>query len=121
MVMMLRRVAYVAVATGMVLSLGSSTAADLNPAALAYKLPNQVTWSTEANGAQQAVLAGPVRGADKVDGTSHEPPAFSSQRPVHYGDLGDMVGGDGQQVRSGEHGAHAARDLRQTLWQADPL
>ena len=55
---MLRRVAYTAVAIGMVLSLGSSTAADLNPAALAYKLPNQITWSTEANGAQQAVLAG---------------------------------------------------------------
>jgi hypothetical protein len=55
---MLRRVAYVVVAIGMVLLLGSSTAADLNPAALAYKLPNQITWSTEANGAQQAVLAG---------------------------------------------------------------
>ena len=58
MATMLRRVAYVAVATGMVLLLGSSTAAGLNPAALAYKLPNQITWSTEANGAQQAVLAG---------------------------------------------------------------
>lgn len=32
--------------------------ADLNPAAIAYKLPNQITWSTDAMGAQSAVLLG---------------------------------------------------------------
>src|ERR1700693_2313204 len=55
---MLRRIVYVAVGMAMVLLLGSSTAADLNPAALAYKLPNQITWVDQANGAKMAVLAG---------------------------------------------------------------
>jgi hypothetical protein len=32
--------------------------ADLDPKALAYKLPNQIQWSTENNGAQQAILSG---------------------------------------------------------------
>ncbi len=32
--------------------------ADLNPAAIAYKLPNQIIWSTDAMGAQSAVLLG---------------------------------------------------------------
>lgn len=32
--------------------------ADLNPAALAYKLPNQIPWTDEASGAKQAVMRG---------------------------------------------------------------
>ena len=32
--------------------------ADLNPAAIAYKLPNQINWSTDPMGAQSAVLLG---------------------------------------------------------------
>jgi hypothetical protein len=55
---MLWRLAYVVAGMAMVLLLGSSTAADLNPAALAYKLPNQITWVDQANGAKQAVLSG---------------------------------------------------------------
>jgi hypothetical protein len=34
------------------------TSADLNPAALSYKLPNQINWVEESNGALQAVLKG---------------------------------------------------------------
>jgi hypothetical protein len=41
-----------------ILVLLSSAKADLNPAALAYKLPNQIQWSDEANGAKQAVMRG---------------------------------------------------------------
>lgn len=40
------------------LSLGTAKATDLNPAALSYKLPNQIQWHEEANGAQTAVLLG---------------------------------------------------------------
>jgi hypothetical protein len=32
--------------------------AGLNPSALAYKLPNQIKWTSSASGASQAVLAG---------------------------------------------------------------
>jgi hypothetical protein len=34
------------------------TAADLNPRAIAYKLPNQISWVDQANGAKQAVVQG---------------------------------------------------------------
>ena len=39
-------------------SLGTAKATDLNPKALAYKLPSQIHWTTEGNGAQTAVLVG---------------------------------------------------------------
>lgn len=55
---MLRWLGSVAAGMAMVLLFGSSTAADLNPAALAYKLPDQITWVDQANGAKQAILAG---------------------------------------------------------------
>ena len=55
---MLRWFGLVAAGMAMVLLFGSSTAADLNPAALAYKLPDQITWVDQANGAKQAILAG---------------------------------------------------------------
>jgi len=43
---------------GGALLLAPSTSADLNPRALAYKLPNQITWVDESNGAKQAVVEG---------------------------------------------------------------
>jgi quercetin dioxygenase-like cupin family protein len=42
----------------MVVSLGSAKVTDLNPAALAYKLPSQITWTDEPSGAKRAVLLG---------------------------------------------------------------
>jgi hypothetical protein len=48
---------FLVVVTAMLASLGTAKA-DLNPAALAYKLPNQIAWTEEANGAKQAVLRG---------------------------------------------------------------
>ncbi|HLW51774.1 MAG TPA: cupin domain-containing protein [Candidatus Angelobacter sp.] len=41
-----------------VLSLSGPAIADLNPAALAYKLPNQIQWTEALPGAKQAVLRG---------------------------------------------------------------
>ena len=38
--------------------LGYVKAGDLNPAALAYKLPDQIKWVENPNGAKQAVLVG---------------------------------------------------------------
>ncbi len=48
---------FLVVATAMLALLGTAKA-DLNPAALAYKLPNQIKWIEEANGAKQAVVRG---------------------------------------------------------------
>jgi hypothetical protein len=48
---------FLIVATAMWALLGTAQA-DLNPAALAYKLPNQIKWTEEANGAKQAVVRG---------------------------------------------------------------
>jgi hypothetical protein len=53
-----RRYWLVVLAIAIVLSLGSAKATDLNPAALAYKLPNQITWTEEPSGAKTAVLLG---------------------------------------------------------------
>lgn len=45
-----------AIAVG--LSLAPAKATDLNPAALVYKLPSQITWSDDPAGAKIAVLLG---------------------------------------------------------------
>jgi hypothetical protein len=37
---------------------GQTKSAPLNPAAVTYKLPDQIKWATNANGAQNAVLLG---------------------------------------------------------------
>jgi hypothetical protein len=47
-----------ALAVAMVVSLGSAIATDLNPAALAYKLPSQIHWVDQPSGAKQAVVVG---------------------------------------------------------------
>jgi hypothetical protein len=43
---------------GFVLLHSSPTAAELNPAALAYKLPKDIPWVDQGNGSMRAVLAG---------------------------------------------------------------
>jgi hypothetical protein len=50
----------VALVIAMVVPVGSAEApaSDLNPAAIAYKLPNQIKWTDEPNGAKIAVLLG---------------------------------------------------------------
>jgi quercetin dioxygenase-like cupin family protein len=53
----LRRSAPAAFA-GLLVALGSLTAADLNPAAIKIELPAQLKWTTSASGAHQAVLFG---------------------------------------------------------------
>src|ERR1041384_7231684 len=37
---------------------GSAKESDLNPAAISYKLPNQIKWTDEQNGAKLAVVRG---------------------------------------------------------------
>jgi hypothetical protein len=50
----------VALAIAMAVTVGSARAPvpDLNPAAISYKLPNQINWVHGENGADTAVLAG---------------------------------------------------------------
>ena len=50
----------VALVIAMAVSVGSAKAPvpDLNPAAISYKLPNQINWVHAANGSDSAVLAG---------------------------------------------------------------
>lgn len=53
-----RRYLLTALGIAALVSLGSAKATDLNPAALIYKLPNQINWVDNPNGASQAVLQG---------------------------------------------------------------
>jgi hypothetical protein len=48
----------VALVLATLVSLGSAKAIDLDPAALAYKLPDQIKWTDEPSGAKLAVLLG---------------------------------------------------------------
>ena len=54
----LRRSLQVALVIAVFVAVGAAKAGDLNPAALAYKLPNQIKWTDNPNGAKQAILAG---------------------------------------------------------------
>lgn len=45
-------------AMAMVVSLASAKTTDLNPAAIAYKLPDQIKWSDDDSGAKRAVITG---------------------------------------------------------------
>ena len=49
---------FFAAAVLLISSLSTAKATDLNPAALSYKLPEQIKWEDEANGAKTAVLLG---------------------------------------------------------------
>jgi hypothetical protein len=49
---------FVAVLIALVTPLGSAKAPDLNPAALAYKLPDQIHWNDDPMGLKSAVLFG---------------------------------------------------------------
>jgi hypothetical protein len=54
----IRRYSLIALVMATSVSLGSARVTDLNPAALAYKLPDQITWTDESSGAKIAVLQG---------------------------------------------------------------
>ncbi len=53
-----KRYGLVALLIAIVVSLGSAKATDLNPAAIAYKLPDQIKWTDEPIGSKHAVLLG---------------------------------------------------------------
>jgi hypothetical protein len=53
-----RRYCIAALTIAFVVSLGSAKVTDLNPAALAYKLPNQIHWTDDPSGTKRAVLLG---------------------------------------------------------------
>jgi hypothetical protein len=55
---MLRRFLLAALVIGMFVWIGSVQAGDLNPAALAYQLPNQIHWVESPSGSAQAVVVG---------------------------------------------------------------
>jgi quercetin dioxygenase-like cupin family protein len=52
------RLSVAALAIAMFVWLGPVHAGDLNPAAIAYKLPDQIKWTTSPSGANQAVVYG---------------------------------------------------------------
>jgi hypothetical protein len=54
----LRRLLQVTPVIAMFVWLGPVNAGHLNPAAIAYKLPNQIKWADDESGAKMAVLAG---------------------------------------------------------------
>jgi hypothetical protein len=52
------RYCLIAIAVAATVSLASAKVADLNPAAIAYKLPDQIPWTDESIGAKIAILHG---------------------------------------------------------------
>src|SRR2546426_8333552 len=62
-----------------------------------------------------------VRGHEPVQTGQLQPPALSSERPLHHRDQGHLVGRHRQQVRSEPHGADAHRLVRDPLRQASAL
>jgi hypothetical protein len=54
----LSRSVYLALAITFALVCASPISADLNPAALAYKLPKDIPWVDQGNGSARAILAG---------------------------------------------------------------
>ncbi len=54
----LRRLAHAAGLVAIVLSFGAAKAADLNPKALAYTLPNHIKWVERESGSAQAIVTG---------------------------------------------------------------
>ena len=52
------RFGVVALVAGMFVFMGSDKAADINPAYVAFKVPDQIKWVTSASGASTAVVLG---------------------------------------------------------------
>jgi hypothetical protein len=75
-------------------------ATELNPAAVAYKLPDQIPWSPpNERGVQNANLIGDpskvgfyVNMTRSLAGNHFQPSAFPSARPLHHRDQGYVVG-----------------------------
>jgi hypothetical protein len=53
-----QRLIYLALAIAPILLFASSISADINPAALVYKLPKNIPWVDQGNGSVRAILAG---------------------------------------------------------------
>ena len=91
---------------GMMVSSGSAQTPapsdkDLDPKVLAYKLPDQIPWKDDPMGAKMAVIGGATSSKPGLyvvlmKWTPHHMsrPHWHPNRPVHHGDLGDVVGGD---------------------------
>src|SRR6516225_8511403 len=103
-------------------------AAELNPAALAYKLPDQIKWNPpSAAGSQNAVLVGDpskpglyaVR--NKWLKGPFQPPALPSQRPLHHRAERDVVDGQRSDIRSRPQRWPSRRHLRHPFRQAGAL
>jgi hypothetical protein len=56
--LVLRRVVLAALVISIFAWIGAMSAAEPNPAALSYKLPDQIKWTTSPSGASQAILVG---------------------------------------------------------------
>jgi hypothetical protein len=54
----LRRCGLIALVIAMIVPLGSARVPELNPAAIAIQLPNQIRWTDEPSGAKAAVVLG---------------------------------------------------------------
>jgi hypothetical protein len=90
-----------------ILSAGTAHAVELNPAAVIYKLPNQIEWKG-TGGNRSAVLVGDPQKPGLyivinkwLAGNNFSRPYFHpNQRPLHHCAQGHMVGWYRQQVRS---------------------
>ena len=96
-----RRILHVTAMVAMFAWLGAVQAADLNPKAISIKLPDQIKWVEGNGGAANAILVGdPTKPGLYIELTkwharSHEPSPLSSERSVHHGPFGNVVGRHG--------------------------
>ncbi len=98
---------------------GSAIAADLNPAAVAYVLPDKIEWKQTSprfppgDPGGRSIEARPLRRDVQMAAGQHEPAATSNpKRSLHHRAQGHVVDGDGHHFRSGEHRRGAGRHLR---------
>ena len=88
--------------------LSVASAAELNPAAVTYKLPDQIPWGpVNAAGAQQAVVVGdPTKPGFYMvynkwtKGNHFSRPHFHPNDRYHRGAARHLVGGLGTEIRS---------------------
>ena len=89
---------FFAAAILLISSLSAAKATDLNPAALSYKLPEQIEWKMSEQ-TDEVLLGDPSQEGLYIIlvkwplCASHEPSPFPSSRPLHYRDFRDLVGG----------------------------
>jgi hypothetical protein len=99
----------------------SAIAADLNPAAVVYTLPDKIAWKQTSPGSEQAVLVGDPSKPGLYIVLTKWLPNNMSRPHFHPNDRFSTVDGHRHDIRSRQHGARTGGHFRHALRQASPL